>query len=286
MLQKQPLFIAEVSSNHNQNIIRAKEFIKCAKNIGCGAIKFQLFKIEKLFSPEILEKSEDHRNRKKWELPIEFIPELSFYAHEKGILFSCTPFYLEAVKELEPFVDFYKIASYELLWSDLIIKCAKTGKDIVISTGMATIDEIGNAINIFRKYSNAKITLLHTISGYPTPIHEANLKAIKTLRDIFKCEVGLSDHSVSKDVIIRAIYKWNASVIEFHLDLDTKGAEYAMGHCWLPEIMKNTIESIEKGFLSDGSGIKEPAPSEIQDREWRRDPSDGLRPFKKLRNYV
>ena len=278
-----PVFVSEVSSNHSQDLNRAKEFIKVSSQIGCQAVKFQLFKIDKLFSPEILAKSKTHRDRKEWELPIEFLPELSSYSHKLGLLFSCTPFYLEAVKELEPYVDFYKIASYELLWDELIIECAKTGKDLVLSTGMATLDEIEHAVEVFKRHSNSKLTLLHAISGYPTPVNEANLKAIKTLRDKFKLEVGLSDHSVSKDVITRSIYKWDASMIEFHLDLDENGAEYKSGHCWLPNQMKDTIDSIKNGLLADGTGEKVPAPSEIDDRLWRADPSDGLRPFKELR---
>ncbi len=278
-----PYFISEVSSNHAQDINRSKEFIRVSKEIGCDAVKFQLFKIEHLFAPEILEKSEIHRKRKEWELPVSFLPELSQFAHDIGIAFTCTPFYLEAVKELEPYVDFYKIASYELLWDELIIECAKTGKDLVLSTGMATLVEIEHAVNIFRKNSNAKLTLLHAISGYPTPVVEANISAINTLREAFKCDVGLSDHSVSPAVLLRAIHKYDACMIEFHLDLEGEGEEYASGHCWLPHQINSTIKLVNDGFLADGDGIKKPSPSELADREWRADPSDGLRPFKKLR---
>ena len=135
-------FVAEVSSNHDRDIQRSKDFIKAASDIGCSGVKFQLFKIDQLFAPEILAKSEKVRKRKEWELPLEFIPVLSEYAHSLNLQFSCTPFYLEAVKELEPYVDFYKIASYELLWKELFIECVKTGKPLVFSTGMATIEEI------------------------------------------------------------------------------------------------------------------------------------------------
>ena len=139
-------FIAEVSSNHSRDLKRCKEFIRTAANVGCSGVKFQLFRIEKLFSPEILAKSQDHRRRKDWELPLDFLPALSGYCNEFQIDFSCTPFYLEAVDELEPYVDFYKVASYELLWTDLLKKISQTGKPVVLSTGMATLEEIDEAV--------------------------------------------------------------------------------------------------------------------------------------------
>jgi len=91
------------------------------------------------------------------------------------------------------------------------------------------------------------------------------------------------DHSVSSAVLCRAVYKYDAKIIEFHLDLDGKGDEYEAGHCWLPGQIQNTIKLINDGFSADGDGIKKPSPSELADRDWRADPSDGLRPFKKIR---
>ena len=276
-------FIAEVSSNHNRNLDRSKKFIKTASDIGCYGVKFQLFKIKQLFASEILIKSKKHRDREKWELPVEFIPELADYTHSFGLEFSCTPFYLEAVDILEPYVDFYKIASYELLWDNLLKKVARTKKPIVLSTGMAIMDEIGNAIKILRNSGCEDLTLLQCVSGYPTPLNEANLSVIDTLRKEYKCNMGLSDHSVRSAVIYRAINKWGASMIEFHLDLEGKGEEYKTGHCWLPADIKNVIETVNEGFLADGSGEKKPAPSELHDRDWRADPNDGLRPLIKIR---
>jgi len=117
-------FIAEVSSNHNRDINRCLKFIETAKAIGCDAIKFQLFKINEMFAPEALNKSTQYKKREQWELPFEFIPKLCKRCRETRLKFSCTPFYLEAVDELKPYVDFYKIASYELLWHDLVKACA------------------------------------------------------------------------------------------------------------------------------------------------------------------
>ena len=276
-------FIAEVSSNHSRDIDRAIEFIDAASKVGCNAVKFQLFKVEKLFAPEILENSKQHRDRKQWELPLEFLPVLFDRCKEKGIQFSCTPFYLDAVKELEPYVDFYKIASYELLWDNLLIACALTGKPVIISTGMANLDEIKHAVKILRN-NNCEPTVLHCTSAYPTPYKEANLSAIETIRKSIGCEIGWSDHTVDSGVVHRAIHKWGAKVVEFHLDLEGKGEEFESGHCWLPDQIGSVIKQVRHAEDADGDGIKEPVPSEMSDRLWRTDPSDGLRPFKSIRN--
>ena len=276
-------FIAEVSSNHHCDLDRCFEFIDTAARIGCDAVKFQLFKIDQLFAPEILTKSETHRKRKDWELPSAFLPELAKRSHDQGIKFACTPFYLDAVAEIEPHVDFYKVASYELLWDDLIRACARTRKPLILSTGMATLPEIQHAVDTARDAGCTELTLLHCISGYPTPPHECNLAAIETLRAAYGCEVGWSDHSVSPAVLYRAIHSWGASTVEFHMDLEGAGEEFATGHCWLPAQMQAVIDTIEIGQTADGNGDKQSAPSELADRDWRADPEDGLRPLRKLR---
>jgi N-acetylneuraminate synthase len=125
--------------------------------------------------------------------------------------------------------------------------------------------------------------VLHCTSAYPTPFDEVNLSAIETIRKATGCEMGWSDHTVNSGVIHRAIHKWDAKIIEFHLDLEGKGEEFNSGHCWLPRNIEYVIKQIRDAEKTDGNGIKEPAPSELPDREWRTDPSDGLRPFKSIR---
>lgn len=276
-------FIAEVSSNHSRDLERCYRFIDASASAGCQAVKFQLFRIDLLFSPEILAKSETHRKRREWELPLDFLPALARRSRERGIEFSCTPFYLGAVAELEPFVDFYKIASYELLWDELLAACAATGKPVVLSTGMATMDEILHATEVLRRNGCAQPTLLHCTSAYPTPYSDANLAAIDTIRNATGCAVGWSDHTVEAGVMHRAIHRHDARVVEFHLDLDGRGEEYAAGHCWLPDQIATLIRDVRHGLGADGDGIKVPVASELPDRLWRADPSDGLRPFKQLR---
>lgn len=279
-------FISEVSSNHSQSIDRALEFIDQSAAIGCDAVKFQLFKTEMLFSKEVFESNPETIKRKQWELPIDFLPVLSQRCKEKGIQFSCTPFYIDAVDELDEYVDFYKVASYELLWDDLIVACVKTGKPLILSTGMATMDEIRHAVEITNMNGCQNLTLLHCTSAYPTPYEEANLAAIETLRNEFGCKVGWSDHTVNSGVINRAINRWGAEVVEFHMDLEGAGEEFESGHCWLPKNIGHVIKQVRHGLIADGEGVKKPSASELPDRSWRTDPSDGLRPMKSIRDTL
>ena len=278
-----PSFIAEVSSNHHRDLERCFAFIDTAAAIGCDCAKFQLFRVDELFAPEVLAKSATLRARKDWELPVSFLPALAGRCRERGIQFSCTPFYLEAVQELLPYVDFYKIASYELLWTDLLVACARTGKPVVLSTGMATMDEIGGAVAVLRGAGCRELTLLHCVSGYPAPVDQCNLAALETLATAFGCPTGWSDHSVSPAVLYRAVHRFGAEIIEFHLDLEGEGDEFKTGHCWLPEDIGRVIATVADGFAADGNGEKLPAAAELPDREWRADPEDGLRPFKPVR---
>ena len=278
-----PVFIAEASSNHGRELNRALGFVDAAAEAGCDAVKFQLFRIDRLFAPEILARSEKHRARREWELPLEHLAPLAEHCSARGIAFSCTPFYVEAVEVLRPYVAFYKIASYELLVADLLRACAATGKPVVLSTGMAQMAEIQDAVAVLRQAGATDITLLHCVSAYPAPASEANLSAIAALREATGCKAGWSDHTRRPAVIERAVHRWGAEAVEFHLDLDGKGAEYANGHCWLPQEIAPVIARIRESLSADGDGFKEPQPSEREDRDWRADPADGMRPLRHLR---
>ncbi len=279
------LFIAEVSSNHHQSIDRCYKFIDTAANIGCQAVKFQLFRIDQLFTKEVISSNIDIQGRVKWELPLEFIPLISERCKKNKILFGCTPFYLDAVNSLSSYVDFFKIASYELLWHDLISKCSQTAKPLILSSGMANINEIKSSIKVARNNNCLDLSLLHCVSGYPTPLEQCNLKAIKTLKSLDKdIKIGWSDHSKNPIVLHRAINYWDAEVIEFHLDLDGEGGEYKSGHCWLPDEIKPIINSTKSFELIDGDGKKEALKVEENERFWRADPTDGLRPLRCIRN--
>ena len=276
-------FISEISSNHNSNLKRSLKLINVSSKIGFDIVKFQLFKIDKLFSKEILFKSKNHRDRKKWELKEKCIPILAKECKKNKIKFCVTPFYLEAVDIIKPYVDFIKIASYEILWEDLLIKCAKTKKPIIISTGMANMKEVINAIKILKKNGAKKIIILHCVSNYPAKLKSLNLSAISTLRKKTKLDIGWSDHSAKSLVVYKAIQKWKASFVELHIDLDGKGFEYKSGHCWLPKNAKELINFVKQDKLVDGNGKKKPNLAEMNERKFRADSIDGLRPIKRYR---
>lgn len=280
---RSPLFIAEASSNHGRDLTRALGFVDAAADAGCDAVKFQLFKIDRMFAPQILARSAKHRARAAWELPLEHLKPLAEHCSQRKIQFSCTPFYVEAVGELAPFVDFYKIASYELLVAPLLRAAAATGKPVVLSTGMATMPEIAAAAQTLKDAGARELTLLHCVSAYPTPADQANLSAIAAIRAATGCATGWSDHTRRPAVIERAVHRWGAAAVEFHLDLDGQGAEYAAGHCWLPHEIAPVIARIRESLAADGDGFKGPQPSELADRDWRADPADGMRPLRTIR---
>jgi len=285
-----PKFVAEVSSNHQCDLDRALRFVDRAADIGCDGVKFQLFKIDELFAPEILRQSATHRARRRWELPERFLAPIADRCRERGVAFSCTPFYLDAVAALSPFVDFLKIASYELLWDDLLAACARTGLPLVLSTGMATLDEVLHAADVIERAGGRDLTLLHCVSGYPAPAAEANLAAIDSLAALdarfenVSIRSGWSDHTVDPGVIFRAVHAHPTEMIEFHLDLEGDGDEFESGHCWLPHDMQETIERVQTGFRAEGRAHKAPAEIESEERSWRADPADGLRPLRPLRH--
>jgi N-acetylneuraminate synthase len=278
-----PLFVAEISSNHNQDLGRCLDFVDAAAEAGCRAVKFQLFRIEELFAPEILAISAEHRARKRFELPETFLPAIAARCRKKELAFGCTPFSLEGAMVVAEHIDFIKVASYEILWPQLLVACAKTGLPVMLSTGMANLAEVTEAVAVLRGAGCRELTLLHCASAYPLPPEDANLAAIATLRQVFGCKTGWSDHSRQPGVIHRAVHRFGADVVEFHLDMEGTGAEYGPGHCWLPTEIAAVIRDTATGFSADGSGVKAAGPSELSDRDWRADPADGLRPLRHVR---
>ena len=155
---------------------------------------------------------------------------------QKKKLNSVVLFDLKSVEVLKNYVDFYKIASYELNWRELLEACAKTKKPVILSTGMATYEEVRKAYKTLTKHNN-KISLLHCVSAYPASPASCNLNSINFLRKKFGCPVGWSDHTVNPLIIYNAIKYQKADIVELHFDLEGYGWEEKEGnhHCWLPK---------------------------------------------------
>jgi sialic acid synthase SpsE len=274
-------FIAELGSNHNRDVDRANELIDGCAAAGAGAVKIQVFRVEDLFAPEVLEARDDLTARRAWEFPVEMIEPLAARAHDRGMEFGATPFGLWAVDVLAAHVDFFKVASYELLWHDLLRACAATHKPLVISTGMATDAEIDAAV---AAVAGSPLTLLHCVSAYPTPASECNLAAIAALRERHGVATGWSDHSREQAVVERAVRRWGASAVEVHVDLPDEAGREAGAHNWTPQRLAEVIAAcagppLHDASPLDGDGIKRPMAAEAHDVSWRADPSDGLRPL-------
>jgi len=266
-----PTFIiAEAGVNHNGSLELAKKLVDVAKEAGVDAVKFQTFKTEKVvskFAPKAEYQIKNTGNNesqyemiKKLELTEEEFIELYKYTKEKGLIFLSTPFDFESADFLEDLVPAYKISSTDLTNLPFLEYIAKKGKPIILSTGMATLGEIEEAVNTIKKY-NEDIILLHCITNYPADFEELNLRAIKTLKEAFKLPVGYSDHSLGIYAPIAAV-TLGAVVIEKHFTINKNlpGPDHKAS--LNPEELKEMVKAIRLIEKALGDGIKRPTFSE------------------------
>lgn len=223
--------IAELSANHNGSLQTALDTIKAAKEIGANAIKLQTYRADTITlnskNPDfMIDGGTLWDGKNLYELyeqaytPWEWHKELFDYARSINIDIFSTPFDKSAVDFLEQFnPSAYKIASFEITDYELVRYTASKGKPIIISTGIATIDEIQDVVDICRSVGNENIILLKCTSEYPAKLEEANLKTIPNMRDTFGVEVGFSDHTMGHIAPVVAV-TLGAKVIEKHFILD------------------------------------------------------------------
>ena len=235
-MHKKPFIIAEISGNHKQSLKRALKLIDAAADAGADAIKLQTFTPEgmtlNIKKNEFLLKDKNiagtWRNKtlfeifKKAQTPWKWHKEIFYRAKEKGLIFFSSPFDESAVDFLETLnVPFYKIASAENIHFPLLKKVTETKKPIIISTGMINIKELDEVVSYIRRLGCKKITLLKCTTEYPAPAKDSNILTIPYLKQRYKCDVGLSDHTLGIGASIAAIAH-GATVIEKHLTLNRK----------------------------------------------------------------
>jgi sialic acid synthase SpsE len=258
--------IAEIGINHGGDIDLAKKLIDSAVRAGVDAVKFQTYLTEKrtkVGSPifDIL---------KKCERPFSAFKELKEYSDEKGVLFFSTPFDGESVEYLESIdVELYKIASFDVVNASFLEKVAKTGKPIIMSVGMSSIQEIGDALNVLNKYTS-KIGLLHCISAYPTNEGDANLGALLALRDNFKdVVIGQSDHTNDIQVPLYAVAS-GAKILEKHFKI-SDDMECIDGPVSISEEqMKKLVDGVRRLEKIMGDGIPESTAAQKGTEQYRR----------------
>lgn len=211
--------IAEIGSNHNQDIKTAKNLIDVSAELGADAVKFQSINYDQLYAC----REEDNETKRLFEqikLREDWYEEFSRYCDKKKIVFFSAPTYLKSVDILKRLnVKLYKIASPQTAtYPQLIEKIAGLDKPIIMSTGYCTSEQIDRAVEIVRKSGNEKLALLHCISEYPLDSKNANLKFIQTLKDTYNAPVGFSDHTLGWVITIAAV-AMGADIIEKHITL-------------------------------------------------------------------
>ena len=266
--------IAEAGVNHNGELSLATKMIEEAKKAGADAVKFQTFVSENLvagFAPKAeyqqitTGKAESQLQMlKKLELSFDDFLVLRDYAKELEIDFLSTPFDMESLDFLITLqMPFWKIPSGEITNKPYLQKIERTKRPIILSTGMCMMQEIEDALELFRDYSRKDITLLHCNSQYPTPYEDVNLRAMITLSDHYGVNTGYSDHTQGIEVPIAAV-ALGATVIEKHFTMDKgmKGPDHqaSIEPSELAAMVK-AIRHIERAL---GDGVKQPTLSELK----------------------
>ncbi len=261
--------IAEIGSNHNGDINIAKKLIDLSKEAGADAVKFQIFNEKDLYSkytPEFsyLKDKNLYQLIKEIKTPREWIEELCKYCRKRNIEFLATPFDFEAVDLLDKYVNAFKVASFEIVDLELISYIAKKNKPIIISTGMANLGEIEDAINAAKSVGNESIILMQCNSVYPSPPEIVNLKTIETMKKAFLLPVGFSDHTKGIHIPIAAVVM-GAKIIEKHITLDRKMKGPDHSFAIEPTELKEMISNIRDVEKSIGNGVKEKSNLESQE---------------------
>lgn len=272
-----PCFIiAEAGSNHDGKLDQAKQLIDVAASAGADAVKFQLFRADRLYlksagkSDYLKMPDSIYEIVGKLEMPYEWLPELYSHCQTRGILFIASVFDEESADRIDPYVEAFKIASYEMTHIPLIRHVAKKGKPVIVSTGAATIDEVARTVEEFRQIQKGNLILMQCTASYPAPVDALNVRALATMKFRFNVPVGLSDHSRDPVVGPLVAVSVGANLIEKHftLDNDLPGPDHRFA--LEPGELAAMIRKVREAEKALGSGEKKPDPVEIELRNFAR----------------
>lgn len=302
MKDNKVFIIAEAGVNHNGSLDMALKLIDVAADAGADAVKFQTFKADKVVSRFAPKAEYQTRNTGAVDSQLEMVKKLELNEEQhmvlvehcriRGIEFMSTPFDLDSVDFLANIINVsrLKIPSGEITNGLILLKFAQTGKPLILSTGMSTLDEVELALGVLafgfinsgeepsmgafkeayssnegQAFLKEKVSLLHCTTEYPAPFDEVNLKAMDTLRDKFSLPAGYSDHTIGIAVPIAAVAR-GAVIIEKHFTLDRNlpGPDHKAS--LEPEELRQMVSSIRQIELALGTGIKQPTTSEIKNK--------------------
>jgi len=271
--------IAEAGVNHDGDRRRALDLVDAAVDSGSDAVKFQTFDPQEIATstaPLAEYQQEGAAGTSQGEmlaalrLDDDAFREIAEHCKTRGIVFLSTPFDEGSADLLEGLaVPAFKVGSGELTNLPFLENLARRGRPLLVSTGMATLDEVADAVEAIREAGNPPVALLHCVSSYPAPPEQANLQAMDTLREAFGLPVGFSDHSLGADVSLAAVAR-GAAILERHLTTDRSlpGPDHAAS--LEPDEFAELVGRVRTVELALGDGVKRPQPSELQVMEAAR----------------
>lgn len=266
--------IAEAGVNHNGDITLAKKLVDAAKEAGADCVKFQTF-VSKNIVSKSAKKAEyqklttnssesQHDMLKKLELSFDEFIELNEYCKMKNIEFMSTAFDFDSIDFLNNIgMSKWKIPSGDITNLPYLMKIARLNKPVILSTGMSTMNEINEAVDVLKTNGVSDLTVLHCTTEYPTPFTDVNLKAMLSIEKMVQAKVGYSDHTLGIEVPIAAV-ALGATVIEKHFTLDRsmEGPDHKAS--LEPGELKLMVRSIRNIEVALGDGEKKPANSELK----------------------
>lgn len=277
---KHVYIIAEAGVNHNGSLENAKKLVLAAKNAGVDAVKFQTFNTDNIVTKNAVKADYQVNNTgnndsqyemlKKLELSQQDYRELKQLCDELDIEFMSTPFDIESIDLLEQLnVNRFKLPSGEITNYPYLVRLAKTHKPVIMSSGMATVEDIESAVEVLTKNGLEDLSLLHCTTEYPAPFEEVNLKAMEYLKNKFGLKIGYSDHTKGVEVPIAAV-AMGAEIIEKHFTLD-KNMEGPDHKASLePDELSAMVKAIRNVELAMGDGKKRPSKSEVKNKSIAR----------------